>query len=157
VGARYQEMAQRGELVTMGARTVPVAAWITEVLRQVEGEQIVAIVADRFKSSELGEGLDAARATAPVIWRGFGWRDGAEDIERFRRWVFDERVAAKPSLLLRSALEGAVTLIDPAGNAKLAKGKSTARIDAAAAAVIAVAEGARQVARPAHKGRLVFG
>tara|TARA_Y100001933_G_scaffold114883_2_gene114926 strand:- start:5640 stop:7154 length:1515 start_codon:yes stop_codon:yes gene_type:complete len=151
-GDLYQMMAQRGELRVLGARTVPVAAWVDQVLRHVENETVAAICADRFKASELSEGLDAAGIRSPVIWRGFGWKDGAEDIERFRRWAFDRRISAAPSLLLRSALEGAVTLIDPAGNAKLAKGKSTQRIDAAAAAVLAVAQASRMAARPRKAG-----
>ena len=63
-------------------------------------------------------------------------------MERFRRSVFDGRVACAPSLLMRSALADAVCLSDPAGNRKLAKARSTGRIDASAAAVLAVAEGA---------------
>lgn len=153
VGDLYAEMARRGELRTLGERTVPVSAWVAEVARHVEGQPIAAICADRFKASEFTEGLDAAAVRAPVHWRGFGWKDGAEDIERFRRWVFDQRLSVKPSLLMRSALEGAVTLTDPAGNAKLAKGKSTARIDPAAAAILAVAETARIMARPVRQVR----
>jgi hypothetical protein len=56
--------------------------------------------------------------------------------------------------MLRSALSAALTLIDPAGNAKLAKGRSTGRIDAAAAAVLAIAEGQRMGTRPARQARL---
>lgn len=153
VGDLYAEMARRGELRTLGERTVPVAQWVAEVSRHVEGQAIATICADRFKASELGEALDAAGVRAPVHWRGFGWRDGSEDIERFRRWVFDQRLSVKPSLLMRSAMEGAVTLTDPAGNAKLAKGKSTARIDPAAAAILAVAEAARIKARPVREIR----
>lgn len=53
--------------------------------------------------------------------------------------------------LMRSALADAVVLRDPANNMKLVKGRSIGRIDAAAAAVLAVAEGARLQARPAPK------
>ncbi|MCB1489033.1 MAG: terminase, partial [Bauldia sp.] len=84
---------------------------------------------------------------------GFGWRDGSEDIERFKRLCFDGKVKAKPSLLLRSAFADAVTLRDPAANLKLAKARSTGRIDAAAATVLAVAEGARMTGRPVKKAR----
>ena len=59
---------------------------------------------------------------------------------------------AAPSLLLRSAFADAVVLRDPANNLKLAKARSTGRIDAAAATVLAVAEGARMTQRPAKKG-----
>ena len=157
VGARYSEMHARGELTTLGAKTVPVAAWVSEVMRRVEGEAVSAIVADRFKQAELQEAFSAAGVTAPVIWRGFGFRDGSEDIDRFRRAVFDGNVRTPQSLLMRSAMADAVCLRDPADNLKLAKARSLGRIDAAAAAVIAVAEGARQSARPVPNiGRLIW-
>jgi phage terminase large subunit-like protein len=78
--------------------------------------------------------------------------------ERFRRAAYDGKVKTAPSLLLRSAFADAVTLRDPANNLKLAKARSTGRIDAAAATVLAVAEGARMMGRPAHKGgRIAWG
>jgi phage terminase large subunit-like protein len=82
-----------------------------------------------------------------------GFRDGGEDCERFRRACFDSKVKASPSLLLRSAFSDAVVLRDPSNNLKLAKARSTGRIDAAAAAVLAVAEGARIAGRPAKAAR----
>lgn len=157
VGGRYVEMAERGELAVLGDATVPVAGWVSEVMRRLEGETVAAILADRFKASELSEAFRAAGVNAPIVWRGFGWRDGSEDIDRFRRAVFDGHVAAAPSLLLRAALADAVLLRDPAGSSKLAKGRSTGRIDPAAAAVLAVAEGARMRARPSSRTRLAWG
>lgn len=147
VSGRYVEMAERGELTVLGDRTVPVAAWIEGVMRRAEGEPIAAILADRYKQAELGEAMDRAGVRVPIVWRGMGFRDGGEDVERFRRACFDGRVKARPSLLLRSAFADAVCLRDPAGNAKLAKARSLGRIDAAAAAVLAVAEGARMAGR----------
>lgn len=137
----------------LGDKTVPVAAWLAEVMRRVAGEAISAVVMDRYKQAELGEALDRAGVRAPIVWRGFGFRDGGEDCERFRRACFDGKVKAAPSLLLRSAFADAVTLRDPANNLKLAKARSMGRIDAAAASVLAVAEGARQTGRPAREAR----
>ncbi|WP_178390800.1 terminase large subunit domain-containing protein [Rhodovulum sulfidophilum] len=156
VAGRYVEMAERGELSTLGDKTVPVAAWLTEVLRHVEGEQIAALTMDRYKQAELGEALDRAGIRAPVVWRGMGFRDGNEDCERFRRAVFDGRVRTVASLLLRSAFADTVCLRDPANNIKLAKARSKGRIDAACAAVLAVAEGVRQTARPQKKVRMAW-
>lgn len=153
VGDRYVQMQNRGELSTLGDQTVPVAAWLLEVVGHVEGEAIAAITADRYKQSELGEALDGAGIRAAIIWRGQGFRDGGEDCERFRRACFDGKVKAAPSLLLRSAFADAVTLRDPANNLKLAKARSTGRIDAAAATVLAVAEGARMMGRPVKRAR----
>lgn len=153
VGGRYLEMAERGELNTLGDRTVPPAAWLAEVMKLAEGETIAAVVADRFKQAEFGEAMDRAGIRAPIVWRGMGFRDGGEDCERFRRAAYDGKVKSRPSLLLRSAFADAVCLRDPANNLKLAKARSTGRIDAVSASVLAVAEGARRMGRPAKRAR----
>ncbi|WP_444460938.1 terminase TerL endonuclease subunit [Rhodobacter capsulatus] len=156
VGDRYVQMQDRGELSVMGDKTVPVASWLAEVVKHVEGQSIAAITMDRYKQSELAEGLGRAGIRAPLVWRGQGFRDGGEDCERFRRAVFDGKVLARPSLLLRSAFSDAVCLRDPANNLKLAKARSNGRIDAAAASVLAVAEGARIAGRPKSKARVIW-
>ena len=152
VGDRYTQMHDRGELSTLGDKTVPVAAWLTKVMEHVAGEHVTALTMDRYKQAELGEAIDRAGIRAPLVWRGQGFRDGGEDAERLRRAVFDGRVKTAPSLLLRSAFADTVCLRDPANNIKIAKARSTGRIDAASATVLAVAEGARQTARPQRKG-----
>lgn len=150
-GDLYVTMHQRRELDILGDRTVPIGPWLASVLRRVEGETIAAIVCDRFKQSELIEGLAAAGSRAPVIWRGMGFKDGSEDTERLRRYVFDGKVHVAQSFLLRSAFGEAVVMVDPAGNAKPVKGRSMGRIDAACAVMLAVAEGSRIAGRPAQK------
>lgn len=155
VSGRYLEMHARGELSVMGENTVPAGMWLAAVVRRLDGSAPACICGDRFRHAEFTEAMQAAGlARVPFIWRGFGWKDGSEDIERFRRAVFDGDVKVVPSLLLRSAFADAVTLIDPAGNAKLAKARSLGRIDAAAAAILAVAEGARRMARPTRTARV---
>jgi phage terminase large subunit-like protein len=153
VSGRYVEMHDRGELSTLGDATVPVAAWFGEVMKHIEGEPVAMLCADRYKQSELGEGIDRAGLRCPINWRGMGFRDGNEDIERFKRACFDGKVKSLPSLLLRSAFADAVTLRDPANNLKLAKARSTGRIDAAASTILAVAEGARMAGRGVKKAR----
>lgn len=152
VGDRYVQMQDRGELDTLGDQTVPVAPWLVQVMAHVDGETIAALTADRYKQAELGEAIDKAGIRCPIIWRGQGFRDGGEDCERFRRAAYDGNVKTTPSLLLRSAFSDAVVLRDPANNLKLAKARSTGRIDAAAATVLAVAEGARIMGRNSRIG-----
>jgi len=153
VSGRYGEMHERGELRTMGDTTVPVARFLADVVALLDGQPPAAIVGDRFRHAEFLEALRGAGLDrVPGVWRGMGWRDGAEDVERFRRALFEGRVRCAPSLLLRSAFADAITLTDPAGNAKIAKGRSTGRIDAAAATVIAVAQGMRMTGTPKGSG-----
>lgn len=156
VSGRYVEMKERGELSTMGENTVPPGPWLAAIVKLAEGATISCIVGDRFRHAEFAEAIQTAGLRVPFIWRGFGWKDGSEDIERFRRALFDGQVKCQPSLLLRSAFSDAITLIDPAGNHKLAKGRSLGRIDAAAATVLAVAEGARRMGRPVKKSRVAI-
>lgn len=154
VSDRYVQMNERGELSVMGENTVPPGRWLAEVVRHLDGIQPQCIVGDRFRHAEFVEAMQGAGlARVPFIWRGFGWKDSAEDIERFRRSLFDGEVKVAPSMLLRFAFADAITLVDPAGNHKLAKARSLGRIDAAAATVVAVAQGARMKAAPVKKAR----
>lgn len=153
VSGRYVEMHSRGELKVMGEATVPPGPWLADLVRLLDGAEVAAIVGDRFRHAEFTEAMQKAGLRVPFIWRGFGWKDGSEDVERFRRAVFDGEVKGAPSLLLRSAFADAVTMIDPAGNHKLTKGRALGRIDAAAAAILAVAEGQRRKAAPTRKAR----
>ncbi len=157
VSGRYVEMQDRGELSVMGEATVPPGQWLAAMVRHIEGCEVACIVGDRFRYAEFCEAINGAGLSrVPFINRGFGWKDGSEDIERFRRALFDGDVAVAPSLLLRSAFADAITLVDPAGNHKLAKARSLGRIDAAAAVVLAVAEGMRRKAAPTRKARVAW-
>ena len=153
VSGRYVEMQDRGELVTLGDRIVPASAFLQRIMERLDGAPVTCFTADRYRQAEFEEAMSAAGLRLPVAWRGQGFRDGGEDVERFRQAVYDGQVSVSPSLLLRSAFSDAVTLSDPAGNRKLAKGRATGRIDAAAAAILAVAEGQRRKARPTQTVR----
>ena len=78
-----------------------------------------------------------------------GFRDGGDDVRRFRRACVEGKVKTPVSLLMRNAIAGARTISDPAGNAKLAKARETSerrdghRDDAVAASILAIAEGVR--------------
>lgn len=158
VGGLYQRMYERGELVLSGERTVNVAGLLREALGRFG--RPACVVADRWREAELRDALDMAGVPpAGFVSRGQGFKDGAEDVRLFRRACIDGRVAAQPSLLLRSAMSEAVTVSDPAGNSKLAKDtqggrRKAARDDAAAAAILAVAEGNRRPVQAPRPMRL---
>ena len=157
VGGLYVECARRGELVTLGQRSVDVTALLQAALERLG--RPARVVADRWREAELRDALDKAGVPpAAFETRGMGFKDGAEDVRAFRRACADGRVVPVPSLLLRSAMAEARTVSDPAGNAKLAKGSQggrrlRARDDAAAAAILAVADGVRQPVAPRRRWR----
>ena len=148
---RYQKMHERQELSLIGDRVVPVAEWVQEVFLRLGNATVAAIVADHYKQSLVYEGLQQAGITTPVILRRNGWYHGGEDCTRARNCILDKRVQVQPSLLLRSAVSDAVIESDGLGNMRLAKGKSTGKIDAIAATVLALGEGDRRSAQPKAK------
>ncbi len=156
VGDLYVKMAARGELLRAGEFVSDVPYLLSESLRR--WGRPLAIVADRWREGELRQALSEARfPLADLILRGQGFRDGSEDVRAFCRGCLAGRVRPVRSLLMRSAMAEARTVSDPAGNAKLAKKteggrRDAAKDDAAAAGVIAVAEGIR---RSAGKGEAV--
>ena len=147
VGRLYTDCFRRGELVMAGRRVSDIGALLREALGRWGVPAV--IVADRYREAELREKLEAVGF--PLVGlelRGQGFRDGAEDVRRFRAACLDGKVRPRRSLLLRSAMGEARVVSDPSGNAKLAKAsqggrRARARDDAAAAAILAVASGTR--------------
>ena len=149
VGNVYAEMYRRGELIQAGQFTPDLTAFLHECLKR--WGKPACIVADRYAEASLREVL--AKAGFPLTGltlRGMGFRDGATDLDRFRRQLLRGKVTPVKSLLLRSAMSEARTVADPAGNEKLSKAtqggrRERARDDAVAAAILAVAVGSRWV------------
>ena len=157
VSGLYRECARRGELLTLGQRSTDIPALLQAALDRFGRPS--RVVADRWREAELRDALEKAGVpSAAFEARGMGYADGGADVRAFRRACADGWVTPAPSLLLRSAMAEARTISDPAGNAKLSKGSQggrrlRARDDAAAAAVLAVAAGVRQPAKPKPRWR----
>lgn len=147
----YTRMAERGELLTIGEHAVDLPRLFGHAL-SLHGPPS-CIVADRWKEKDLLQALEDARVPrCPYQPRGQGYRDGSEDVRAFRRACAEGYVAPVESLLLRSAMASARTISDPARNEKLAKSseggrRQASRDDAAAASIVAVAEGFRESKR----------
>ena len=122
------------------------------------------VAADRWREAELRDGLDMAGVPASALrtLEGRDSRTAARTCGTFRRSCLTGRVTPTVSLLMRAAMREAVTVSDPAGNEKLAKGsegarRQRARDDAAAAAILAVAVGSRRPERePDGRRRVVL-
>ena len=148
VGASYQRMAERGELIVAGKYVSDIRRLLSEAL--VRWGRPAAVVCDRWRAAELRQHLEALRfPVAQLVVRGAGFKDGAADTRAFRAAVLGGFVRPSESLLLTSAVSEARVVVDVAGNAKLAKSsqggrRTKARDDAAAAAILAVATGFRE-------------
>ena len=148
VGDLYVRMAERGELILAGAHVSDPVVLLREAVTRWGNP--AAVASDRWRDGELRQALEAAGVPrAALTLRGQGFKDGGADLREFRKQCVSGSVRPEVSLLLRSAMAEARTVSDPAGNAKLAKAnqggrRQRAKDDAAAAAILAVAEGTRQ-------------
>ena len=149
VGAAYVKLANRGEVIQAGGNVSDIPTLLRTVLDRWGTPDV--IVCDRWREKELRDALDAVgwNQRTEIVVRGMGFKDGAEDCRLFVRAVLDDKVTCRVNALIRFALGGARTVSDPSGNAKLSKGtqggrRSTHRDDAAAALILAVAEGVRR-------------
>ena len=148
-GGLYVDLARRGELRVYKGRTTPIGMFLSDLVDELQGEHVAAIMGDRYREAEAHDALDAAGVHHwPRVFRGLGWKDGAEDVRAAQRAIFEGRVLLGRSLALEAALAESAIIYDAAGNPKLDRARAHGRIDALTAAVLAIAEGSRLAAAP---------
>ncbi len=120
VGTAYLDMQRRGELILTSGRTVDVGELVSEGLSRYGPPDVVA--SDRWREGELLDAMELV-GVPPGLWvpRGMGFKDGSDDVRRFRRRAIDGQVRTPVSHLMRRAMAGARVQSDPAGNAKISK------------------------------------
>lgn len=70
-------MHDRGELLLLGDKVVPVAELLNEATERIGYPE--GIACDRWRLGELHDGMTTAALLAPVTPRGMGFKDGSED------------------------------------------------------------------------------
>ena len=145
----YARMYDEGGIRLHPGHVPAVDEMLAEALEQYGTPSV--IVCDRWRLGELTDALIKIGANVPIVTRGQGFKDGAEDVRAFRKAVLSGDVSVPRALTWRVTMAGSRVETDAAGNAKLSKKSQRARDDLAAAAIIAVAEGYRQANKPALK------
>ena len=151
VGELYVRAAERGELYQAG-ELVSDPRELLRLSLELWGRP-AKIVCDTWRRAKLKEILGNTEfPPTPIEVRRHGFLDGSEDIHEFRDAALDGHLFPFPSLLLRSAVAEARTIMDAAGNTKITKSgagrRRSARDDAICAAIICVAVGRRAANRP---------
>ena len=152
VGELYVRAEARGELYQAGELVSDPGELLRLALEQ--WGRPAKIVCDTWRRAKLKEILGNTEfPPTPIEVRRHGFLDGSEDIHEFRDAALDGHMHPTPSLILRSAVAEARTIMDAAGNSKITKSgagrRRSARDDAICAAVIAVGVGRRAANRPA--------
>ena len=155
VGLRYQTLHETGQLWTYAGRlTTPVVPFLQDVRERLDGQEVVAVGADRFRKSEVLDYLADAGLNWPVVWRGQGasaTADGSADVRAFQRAVLDRWLRpTRPNLLMVHAIAESMIRRDASGNPALDKSRQAGRIDPLSAAVIACGLAERERMKPRH-------
>ena len=146
VGSLYLKFADEGSLITSKGRAADIDTLLREGLTRYGQPDV--IIADRYKINEFSDAINRVGIDCEVGFRGMGFRDGSEDVERFRRACLQGRVKAKKQLIARHCFAGCRVVSDPAGNEKISKNTQGGRRlrhrdDCAVSSVLAVAAGDR--------------
>ena len=153
-GARYDLMAERGELRTYPGRVTPVAAFLGDVAADLSGCRVHRLAADGYKDAEIKDFLDRAGLRWPYEFRRVGaGKDGSRDVRALQRLVLTGRLAMRESLAFATAVANSSLRRDPNGNPALDKATSRGRIDLLSAAVIAAGLAEPLMDRPSRPRR----
>ena len=155
-GARYEEMARRGELTTYPGRVTPVAAFLEDLAIALAGADVRSLAADGYKDAEVRDYLEKAGVPWAVSFRHVGaGRDGSRDVRALQRLVLNRKVSLVGNLALASAISSSAIRRDGNGNPALDKQKAKGRIDLLSAWVIAAGLSEPDFDRPAQELRVL--
>ena len=111
VGRLYERAFEAGELVTYPGRITPCDAFFSSVVDSLQGSDVRAVGADRFRKAEAIGAFESANVPWRQVWRGTGasaTADGSYDCRSFQRAIIERRVKFLPGLLFLNAI-GAVS------------------------------------------------
>ena len=135
-----------GSLVVMGNRQSDLAEFFRHVADLMDGEDMVALMFDRYRKREAEDLLDQHGPwTDERIERVGGWRDASEDIRAAERELLSGRVKVHRCPLLTTAYLEARVMDDGRGNVRLGKRDVNRSLsDPFSATVLALGEGHRR-------------
>ena len=149
-GAPYADWCERGELWAWERRTTPVPEFLGRLAAELDEVEVYGVEADDYRRAELEDALDALGAPWPpvkIVRPSKSKAGGAFDVRSFRAAVLDGRIdVGRGRIMLEHAIANSAIRLDPAGNEVLDKSTANGRIDALAAACIALGMAAAQPA-----------
>lgn len=140
--APYEAWVRDGQLITVPGTTLDYD-WLSEWLKLKLEELRISVdvlAFDRWRIKEFQSSAARCGFAQETSWQevGQGYQSMSPRIEHFETLLLQGKIRHGNHPLLAMAAANAVAVSDPAGNRKLAKDRSTLRIDPIVAAVMAV-------------------
>jgi phage terminase large subunit-like protein len=133
----YLAWKSAGHLHTTAGKTInklAVAMQCTEIAGMFDLQEIAY---DRWLIEEFKSLLDREGITLPLVPYGQGYKDMAPAVNEYERMIVGQKLGHTGNPVMTWCAANAVVVSDPAGNRKIAKDKSTGRVDGIVAACMA--------------------
>jgi phage terminase large subunit-like protein len=143
--APYMTWVSQDKLIAVPGKVLDYE-WVSEYMAQeLSGCNIKSLNFDRWRIDDLRRDADRVGFASDAEWIevGQGYKDFSPRMERVLELLLQNKIKHGGHPLLNMAAANAIAVLDPAGNQKLAKDKSTQRIDPLVAMVMSVYAAAR--------------
>jgi phage terminase large subunit-like protein len=137
--APYEAWAKRDLLIPVPGSVLDYDFLAQDVADLASKTAFSKINYDRWRIDVLKQAFARMGVILPLAPMGQGYKDMSPAIEIFEQLAIDGKIVHGGHAVLRWCVSNAVIDMDPAGNRKVTKAKSFGRIDAAVAAIMAVA------------------
>jgi phage terminase large subunit-like protein len=134
----YDQWAKQGLLTLIPGSTVDPSFIAEAIAEDCETFDVERIAYDRWRIEDLKRELGRIGAAPPLEPFGQGFRDMAPAVDKLERMVAEARLRHHANPVLTFCAANAVVERDAAGNRKLAKHKSSGRIDGIVALAMAL-------------------
>lgn len=156
--APYDTWASKGLLRLTRGASVDYEDVVRDIGEIIAGLNVEAIAFDRWRIDVLQKELDRAGLAIPLLPHGQGYKDMSPALDAIEADLLNGKFAHGMHPILTMCASNAVAVSDPAGNRKLDKARSTGRIDALVALVMArrAADDAEEKRRSVYETRGVI-
>lgn len=137
--APYSAWAKQDFLIPVPGNVLDYDFLVRDVGELSTTSPIMKINYDRWRIDVLRQSMSRIGLVLNLQSFGQGYKDMAPAIDMFEQLAIDRKIVHGGHPVLRWCVSNSVIDMDPAGNRKLTKAKSFGRIDAAVAAIMAVA------------------
>ena len=134
----YIAWREAGFLQTTSGKTIDKLAVALQLVEISSLFDLQEIAYDRWLIEEFKSLLDREGISLPLVPYGQGYKDMAPAVNEYERLIVGQQLRHTGNPVMTWCAANAVVVSDPAGNRKIAKDKSTGRVDGIVAACMSI-------------------
>lgn len=141
----YLAWRNEGHLIATPGKVADKFAVALQLVELCNTYDVIEIGYDRWLIEEFKAMLDREGIDLPLVPHGQGYKDMAPAVNEYERIIIGQQLRQRGNPVMTWCAANAVVVSDPAGNRKIAKDKSTGRVDGIVAACMAAGRAGQPV------------